>query len=264
MPYSRCFSTLGCPDLDVRQALDLAHAHHLDAIELRSLEHRIDLPTYFAERYGSPAKMAAAVADHPVRIVSLDTSLKLFANDETDRADLLAFAPWADALGVPWLRIFDGGTSVEKEIKIAEDTLGWWRDQRSQHGWTMDLMVETHDSLLDAAAINLLEHTCPDTAILWDTHHTWKVGREDPVKTWSLIAPHVVHLHVKESISKPGPQHPFTYVMPGKGEFPMAPLRAAIGNDFSGMMSLEWERHWHPDLPALDTVLNAAATARWW
>lgn len=264
MPLSHCISTLGCPALDVEQTLDFAHRHQLDGVELRSLVHRIDLPQLFAERYGSPDALAATVADHPVRIVSLDTSLQLFANQPVDRAELLNFVPWAEALGVPWLRVFDGGTSVAQDIAVAEDTMQWWREAKATHGWNVDLMVETHDALIDAAAIERLQKTCPGTAILWDTHHTWKMGGEAVGATWERIAPHVVHLHVKDSTPEPGPVHPFTFALPGEGDFPMRELRDAVGDGFKGMAALEWEVHWHPELPALETALTTARNNQWW
>jgi sugar phosphate isomerase/epimerase len=122
-------------------------------------------------------------------------------------------------------------------------------------------MVETHDSLLTAAAIARFQAAAPATAILWDAHHTWRKGGEDPLVTWRAIHSGVVHVHVKDSIGVPSARHPFTYVLPGDGEFPAAPLLATLQADgFAGPVSLEWEKQWHPYLPSLDTALTVAAT----
>ncbi len=264
MAYHRCISSLGCPDATLPQALDLAAAHGLEALELRSLGGRIDLPRYFTEQHGSPRQLASFVSRHPVRIASMDTSLRLFSNSGGDRDAFLEFVPWAEALGVPWLRVFDGGSDAVAEMAAACETWRWWRELKTRQGWACDLIIETHDALRDSEAILALTAACPGIRILWDSHHTWKVGGEDPVATWQAIRDHVVHIHVKESVSRPSSHHPFSYVLPGRGEFPMADLQPVLAAEFTGTVSLEWECFWHRDLPPVEEALKAAATAHWW
>ena len=264
MPYQRCISTLGCPALTLPETLGLAAAHHLDAVELRSLGGRIDLPTFLAEQHGSPAQLAANLVREPIRITSLDTSLKLLANTDADRDAFLEFVPWAEALQVPWLRLFDGGKDFNADLPTAIETFQWWHELKARHGWRTNLMIETHDVLFDSGSILALTAACPGLGILWDTHHTWKNSGEQPVDTWHAIKAHVVHLHVKDSVSIPSARHPFSYRLPGEGEFPMATLRPLLDAEFSGCVSLEWERHWHPDLAPIEDALSAAAANRWW
>jgi len=174
--------------------------------------------------------------------------------------------PWAEALGVTWLRVFDGGRLADSaELAEAVATLDWWQNLRRQHGWKAQVMIETHDSLFTAAAIGRLLQARPDAAILWDSHHTWRKGSEDPLKTWTAIRAHVAHIHVKDSINVPSAKHPFTYVLPGDGGFPIAPLLAALKADaYAGLVSFEWEKMWHPYLPPLDQALRVATERAWW
>jgi sugar phosphate isomerase/epimerase len=262
MSYQRAFSSLGCPEFSLEQTLALAQRHALPAIELRALGGTVDLPEYLTRTYGSPAALAGNLRGQPVRIIVLGTSLKLVGAAPGDREKFLAFVPWAEALGVPHLRVFDGGVTLDSaELAEAAATMNWWRGQRVQHGWQTDLLVETHDTLITAGIISRFLAAVP-AAILWDTHHTWKKGGEDPVATWRTIGSQVGHIHVKDSVSRPGPKHPFTYVLPGAGEFPMAPLRRLLESEYAGAVSLEWERLWHPALPPLEAALQAAAG--WW
>lgn len=268
MLWTRCFSSLGCPELSLDEALALGAKHGVPAIELRALGGTLDLAAYFAGEFGSPAGLAARLRDSlspPVRIVALDASLRLVGGTQMEREQLLALVPWADALGVRWLRVFDGGKRADAaELAEAGETLQWWRAQRGQHGWQSDVMVETHDSLFTAAAIERFVAEQPGTAILWDAHHTWRKGGEDPVETWRAIRRHVVHVQVKDSIGVASARHPFTYVLPGDGGFPIAPLLAALRDDrYEGVISLEWEKLWHPYLPTLDEAL-ATAGRGWW
>jgi sugar phosphate isomerase/epimerase len=264
----RCFSSLGCPDFSLADTLALAARHGISAVELRALGGTIELPGYLAAQFGSPAQLADQLraTPSPVRITAFDSSLHLVGATEAARAQLTALAPWAEALGARWLRVFDGGKLAdEAEVAEAGATLRWWQDLRRERGWHVDVMIETHDSLFTAAAIGRLLAAAPEAAILWDTHHTWKKGGEDPVVTWPAIRHRVVHLHVKDSIGVPSAKHPFTYVLPGDGEFPLAPLLAALRADhYAGPVSLEWEKLWHPYLAPLDDALRAAAARAWW
>lgn len=260
------FSTLGCADLELDEALALAARHGLDAIEIRALGGTIDLATYFTERFGSPASLARALEASAVRVCAFNTSLRLVGATPEAKEEFLRYLPWADAAGVKSLRVFDGGNSGDAgEVAEALSTLQWWREMAGREGFSAEMIVETHDFLVQPEAIARFLEGAPDCALLWDTHHTWRKGGQDPVETWKQVRGNTRHLHVKDSISKPGPKLPYSYVLPGSGEFPMAALRSALAADgYSGVMSLEWEKLWHVELPSLDLALQAARRSGWW
>jgi sugar phosphate isomerase/epimerase len=261
--YVRAFSTLGCPGLGLEGVLGLARAHAIPAVEVRVLEGSLDLPAYFAGRGDSPAAISAVVAASGVRVVALCTSLRLMDGSDADVDTFLDFAPWAEALGVPWLRVFDGGRSASgPELDRAAAVLARWRALRAARGWKTDIAVETHDALSGAAAIGRFRAAVPGVGILWDTHHTWANGGESPAVTWPAIRPGVVHMQVKDS--RPADGGGRRYVLPGTGDFPMATLRAALGSGYTGAVSLEWERQWHPELPPLEEALLSASSRSWW
>jgi sugar phosphate isomerase/epimerase len=265
MSLTRCFSTLGCPEFGLDEIFALATRHHVAAIELRALAGSIDLAHVLAREFGTPERLAGIVRQRPQRIVALDASLRLIGGKAEDREQLVALSPWAEALGVRWLRVFDGGAKADDtELAEAKATVGWWRELRARNRWRADIMVETHDSLFTAAAIRRFAAVAPGTAILWDSHHTWKRGGEDPVTTWQAVKALVVHVHVKDSVSQPSEGHAYTYALPGAGEFPMAALRTYLEKEFTGGVSLEWEKLWRPSLPPLEDALSAAERNAWW
>jgi sugar phosphate isomerase/epimerase len=266
MPLLRCISSLGCPELSLEDTLALAARHGIDAVELRTLGGSVDLAAYLRSHYGTPQGFAARLHSTDVRVVALDGSLRLMTPANGDREQLVELAEWAEGAAVPRLRVFDGGTTAtEEELEFGRVTLHWWRQVRRERGWTVDLMVETHDSLLTAEAIGRFAARLGEVAILWDAHHTWRKSAEDPAVTWQAIRSHVAHVHVKDSIPVPSVRHPYTYVLPGDGGFPIARLLAALRRDaFAGPVSLEWEKMWHPYLPALDEALRVAASRAWW
>jgi sugar phosphate isomerase/epimerase len=250
----------------VEQIIALARHHELPCVELRGVGGTIHLPAYFAARYGDFQQLARLVNATLTRIVSLGTCLRLFDNTAESRAAFLTYVPWAQACGATSLRVFDGGTHCSaEEMACAHATLRWWRELRDANGWQVDIVIETHDTL--AIEENLLRFldAYPETRLLWDAHHTWRKGGADPVRTWQLIRDHAHHIHVKDSVTDPREPTGFAYVLPGDGEFPMAALVDALRADaYDGILSLEWERHWHPGLPPLDAALHAARERAWW
>lgn len=260
------FSTLGCADLELDQALALAAHHGLDAIEIRALGGTIDLPAYFTERFGSPSGLAKALERAPVGLCAFDTSLRLVGATSESKEEFLRYLPWAEAAGVRSLRVFDGGeTGDQRELEEALATLQWWSETARREGFGAEMTIETHDCLVTPDAIARFLEAAPDCALLWDTHHTWRKGGQDPAETWKLVRRNTRHVHVKDSISKAGPRLPYTYVLPGSGEFPMATLRSVLAADgYAGVVSLEWEKLWHAELPSLNSALDAARQNAWW
>jgi sugar phosphate isomerase/epimerase len=264
------FSSLGCPELTLPEITALARDKGLTRLELRTIEDRVDLPAYFREKFGSPEKLRAWLDDEGMSVVALDASLKLVGNKPEDRAALLEFVEWADALGTPWLRVFDGGTFAPDlspgDLEEAISTINWWRGEKAKGGWKTDIMVETHDCLTATAAIKSIQAALDEPlAILWDTHHTWKKGGENPADTWPEIRDNVVHIHVKDSISEPSARHPFTYVQLGDGEFNLKDTLDMLADaQFDGVVSIEWERKWHPYLDPMETALTRARELGWW
>jgi sugar phosphate isomerase/epimerase len=262
----RCFSTLGCAELELDEVIALALRYGIDVIELRALGGTVDLPAYFTQHFRTPDQLAAHIAASGVKVTALDASLSLKGSTDEDwQRDTEAFLPWAEALGGVDLRVFDGGGSHDAAaIAMMAARVNWWNALRNERGWQSDIMIETHNSLFTAAANLAFLAAAPASRLLWDSHHTWKRGGEDPVTTWRALSPHVVHIHVKDSVSKPSENHPYSYVAPGEGEFPAAPMMDILRSEYAGSISLEWEKLWHPYLTPLDGALATANEKRWW
>ena len=264
------FSSLACPSEDLNTIVEIARSHGLDAIELRLAAGRADLPDYFSENFGSPAQLATWFRQQGVRVCALNTSLKLLANTAAEREAFLAFIPWAEALAVPYLRVFDGGT-VETGMdassqRHAIETLNWWYELKANNRWATDIMIETHDALVHSDSVIALNKSFgKPVPILWDTHHTWKKAAEPIAKTWNTLKHQIVHVHIKDSISRPSARHPFTYVQLGDGEFPIGHTLSLLDQErFSGYVSIEWERKWHPYLQPAGQALQRARDLGWW
>jgi sugar phosphate isomerase/epimerase len=258
-----CFSTLGCPAATLDGIVALAHRHGIEQVELRAVAERMDLAILFDELGYTPASLAAWFREAGIAIPLLNTSARLIGAREEHRAELRAFAPWAEALGAKGLRIFDGGspgqTPSASQLEEAARMLAWWEAEKRAQGWSVDLFIETHDALVRTEGIQrLMAAAATPVQLLWDSHHTWRVGGEDPLATWSAIRSHVRHVHFMDSQGIEAPTgHPYTYVNLGDGEFPLDALfRRLRADGFAGPVSLEWERSWHPYLGELAVPLH--------
>jgi len=256
-----CFSTLGCTDLTLPEIAALARANQISQVEIRAVNERLDLPTYFTETFGDAPSLRAWLAQTHLKVAALDSSAKLIGCSPEAREELLGFGQWAHDLEIPGIRVFDGG-SFQPELS-AEDRdealafLAWWDELCAERGWQVKLLIETHDALCSAHTIATLAQARDGKVdILWDAHHTWKKGGEAIEVTWPVIKHLVRHIHFKDSITKPSARHPFTYVPLGEGEFPLSALLDMLRADaFAGPVSLEWERKWHPYLAPLADAL---------
>lgn len=268
--FSTCFSTMGCPELDLPAVIALAERHGVDCLELRSLENAVDLPAYFSGLAGGAKGALAVCAEHSMPVRVLGTSFKLVGDNDKGRSALLDFAELAENLDTPYLRIFGGGVwgtpLGESDYAAAVEVLRWWNNERAVRGWRTDILIETHDAFsASAPLLELFGRLGRGANIIWDTHHTWRLGGETPAESWTALRPFIKHVHVKDSIGIPSARHPYTYVVPGTGEMPLGEVMAILRRDgYDGAVSLEWEKMWHPYLEDLSAALGAAREQGLW
>jgi sugar phosphate isomerase/epimerase len=237
MAWRFAVSTLGMPGVPLAAAVRTAAAHGCEGIELRN----VDLP----------AETRAIVADAGLVISCLASYAKVCAPgpDAPVVSELRELVALAHDLGAPAIRVFPGGEGdpYPRIAAVLDDlrTAG------------VQLLVETHDSHpTGAAALSIVEPIAqPDVVgVLWDAVHPWRNG-ESPSHTRSVLAQYLRYFQVKDArASDPTP------LPPGYGEVPL-PECAEVLADWSGWISLEWEKAWYPDIPPVEVALRAAA--RW-
>ena len=265
----RCFSTLGCADLSFPEICQLAGEFHIPALELRGIGGRMDMPQYCAEQNLTPAQLQTLARQSQTRVLVVGSSVKLTSADEKDRTELLTLGAWAEGLHAPYVRVFGGGTwgqpLTDAEYAHAVKLVQWWRQEKAARQWQVDLILETHDAFSGSApCLKLNQFLAQPLYLIWDTHHTWRIGGEAPEATWKQIGALVRHVQVKDSVDKPSARHPYTYVLPGDGQMPLREVIALLQREkFDGFVSLEWERHWHPYLPPMREALARLQSLNW-
>lgn len=260
------FSTLGCPKWAWPTILDFAAAHGYASIELRGLLDIMDLPRCpeFA-----PAQLAATkaqLAQHDLVISDLGSSANMHEMDAGKRAAALdegrRFIDLAQSLGAPYVRVFGnqyvGG--VPRDQMLAHIARGLRELGDYAQGKGVTVLIESHGDFTDSPSLqSLLEGAdSPNVALLWDAHHTYVSGKEEPEETVRRLGRYIRHTHLKDSVPAGSDRR---YVLTGTGDVPVRRQVAALREiGYRGFYSFEWEKRWHPEIEEPEVAFAQYAT----
>jgi sugar phosphate isomerase/epimerase len=252
--YPIAFSTLGCPKWPWNRVLDQAAGMGYAAIELRGIEGQMDLtkrPEFVGTRLGQSMKDLEAVG---LRISDLGASARMHEAEPATRAAQLdearRFIDLAHQLHVPYVRVF-GDKVPEGEPKpsaLARVVDGLRTLGEHAKGSDVSVIIESHGDFTDSPTLlEILKGAAmPNVALLWDAHHTFVAGKEDPAATFKALGSYVRHTHLKDS--KPEGDG-VRYVLTGEGNVPVRDtVNVLARNGYRGYYSFEWEKAWHPEI----------------
>jgi sugar phosphate isomerase/epimerase len=264
--YPIGFSTLGCPKWPWNRILGQAAEMGYAAIELRGIEGQMDLtkrPEFVGSRLGQSMKDLEAAG---LRISDLGASARMHEAEPATRAAQLdearRFIDLAHQLRVPYIRVF-GDKVPEGEPKpsvIARVVDGLRTLGEHAKGSDVVITIESHGDFTDSPTLlEILKGAAmPNVALLWDAHHTFVAGKEDPATTFKALGSYVRHTHLKDS--KPeGPG--VRYVLTGEGNVPVRDtVNVLARSGYRGYYSFEWEKAWHPEIEEPEVAFPHFAT----
>lgn len=271
-PQSRiplAFSTLGCPAWQWPKILSFAADHGFSAIELRGLEGNMDLPSHPIFASDRIEQTRNEIHASGLRIACVSSSANLYFEDPQKRAkdlsDARRFIDLAASLGAPYVRVFGGKASSDKNPLPSEDTkrrvASGLRELAAYSGpRNVTVIIESHDHFTSSATLKdvLTAADSAHVALLWDAHHTFATSNEDPEFTVKQLGPWIRHTHLKDSV---GSGEDRKYVLTGRGNVPVErQIKALQGIGYKGFYCFEWEKVWHPDL--IDPEIAIADYAR--
>jgi len=251
------FSTLACPTWEWMKILDYAAAHNFSAVELRGLQGNFDLPTHAAFASGQLAQSKRDIAAHNLRIACVSSSAHMDESSAAKRtkelSDAKRFIDLAASIAAPYVRVF--GTNpesdahaipsedVKKRVAASMRELGEYAGPRS-----VTVIIESHDNFVTSPALSdvFQEANSEHVALLWDAHHTWADGKEEPEFTVSKVGKWIRHTHLKDSVAATPERR---YVLTGRGDGPIKRQVALLQKmGYQGYYCFEWEKAWHPEL----------------
>jgi sugar phosphate isomerase/epimerase len=255
------FTTLGCPGWEWKKVLDYAQANGFAAIELRGIMGQMDLPSRPEFAPGQIAESKRQVADHGLKISDLGCSSEMHVDDPTDRAKQLAdarrFIDLASTLDVPYVRVFGNQIHGPREEVLARVVDGL--HQLGEYGGPkgVTVIIESHGEFVDSPTLKevLTRADSKHVALLWDAHHTYVDGHEQPEHTVAELGPWIRHTHLKDSVQVGKDRK---YVLPGTGDVPMERQIMALRRiAYKGYYCFEWEKVWHPDIQEPEVAFPA-------
>lgn len=261
------FSTLGCPDWELREIVAAARRWGYDGVELRALGGSLDLLS--RSEFG-PAQLATTrkyFADEGVEICCIDTSCVFHSPDASERAKqveiALAHAAIAAKLGAPLIRIFPDRIQPGAE---REETRDWiaagLREIAERVAEGVNVGLETHGDFAraeDAAEIVTLANH-PQVKLIWDVANSVAAGDEIH-QAARIVQPYLAHVHLRDAKPVSGSEH-WLPVLAGAGRVSFAETLAALeALNYDGFVSFEWEKYWRPEIEepevALPNFINA-------
>jgi len=259
------FSTLGCPAWDWLKILSFAKQHGFAAVELRGLLGTMDLPTRPEFAPDRIAQSKKEVAAHGLRISCLGSSAHLHETDpekhEQQLADARRFIDLASALESPYVRVFGNEIvgprdQVIERIAKALKQLGDCAGQKN-----VTVVIESHGDFTDSPTLRAILESAnsPHVGLLWDAHHTFVSGKEDPGFTVSQLGKYIRHTHLKDSVPQGNDVH---YVLTGRGTVPVKrQVEELTKIGYRGYYSFEWEKVWHPEIEEPEVAIADYARA---
>ena len=246
------FSTLGCPKWPFTQILDFASANGYSGIELRGILGDLDLPN---RPEFAPSQIAAtkkAIAAHGLSISDLGGSSEMHHADPDKRAKSIAdgkrFIDLAEQLDAPYVRIFGNKLEGDREECIHRVAAGMRELAIYAKPHQVTVIIESHGDFVTSPLLKqvLSEADHSNAALLWDAHHTFVDGHEEPEFTVRELGQWIRHTHLKDSVPQNGERH---YVLTGKGEVPVKrQMQVLAATSYKGYFCFEWEKLWHPDI----------------
>jgi sugar phosphate isomerase/epimerase len=248
------FSTLACPDWSMRQIIQLAADAGYDGIELRFVEGEDSLWKLAAFSGTQMAETRRALTDHGLAIACVDTSCRFHSPHARERelaiAEAERMSDMAAELGAPGIRVFGDtiqpGADRDSTRNWIAESIRKVADRTAEKG--VQVWIETHGDFVAAAETTAILRQCssPSIGVVWDPVNSLVATGEPLADGAALLRSAIRHIHVKDfRHCADGVQ----YVLTGQGAFPWHDLSAALKQlGYSGFVSFEWEKKWHPEL----------------
>lgn len=196
------------------------------------------------------ARVRRVLARARLPVVALDSSVRVAASPDAATAlgELRLMLELACEWEAPVVRVFggdwDAGRAREAAIAQAREVMGEAADMARRLGVTVAL--ETHDRFSDVAlAAEVLAGLPSTAAAVWDFAHAPDAGQ-----VMSVLEGRIVHVHVKDRRADG------TLTLLGDGDVPVRSCIDALAEaGYAGWVSVEWEKHWHPELEEPEIAL---------
>jgi sugar phosphate isomerase/epimerase len=256
------FSTLAFPDATLAAAVELGRSWGYTGVELRLIDGELIDPSMPAADRAAVRRTASAAG---LPIVAVDSSIRL--TDDDPGRELRRFLELASDWESPLVRVFGGalpeggpeggpGDAARRaRLEAAARTLETAAGVAERLG--VAIGVETHDSFSAARVVAelLALVQSPSVGAVWDSHHPHRMG-ERPPGIYADLGSRLLLAQVKDARRAPERADGWQLVLLGEGEVPVREMLTVLAaGGYSGWISVEWEKRWHPEIEAPEVAL---------
>jgi sugar phosphate isomerase/epimerase len=238
------FMSFSCPDLGLKEMIDLAASLGYDAIELRAQDEQ----AHGAELDSAPQRrdaIRAAFAASPIELCCLAVSCSYAdpASREQHIVDTHSAIDLAADIGCDRIRVFGGGigAGIDRATAIVQvaDSLSSIGEHAAARGVT--ICVETHDAWRDPNHMVAVMRQCdhPHIAINWDIMHPIMAASATIEQSFEIMQPWIRHVHVHDGRQDGNGSLEFLPIGDGVVDHGAA-LKCLKAAGYDGAVSGEW------------------------
>lgn len=256
------FSTLGCPEWDFKKITDFAAQHNYQGIEIRGIQHEMDLTkcSEFSSA-GNIKDTLEIMKDKGLKFVNLGSSCSLHFADSAERTKNLdegkRFIDLAQKIECPFVRVFPNKVANEEDKIKTLDLIAKGLQELGDYtnGSNVTVLMETHGDVVKSDDIlYVMKSSANDHAgLVWDITNMWSVTREPPGEVYPKLKKYIHHTHIKDLKMVDDKQR---YTLLGQGEVPIfSAIDLLSQGGYKGYYSFEWEKLWHPEIEEPELAL---------
>jgi len=245
-----CGHTMGTPELDIFEAVELFSQIGYDGIEVRCAADGQINPE--AIQRDQIAKISDCAKTHGIEFACLTPYAKNYVDPiERDKStrEMRQTIEVAEALGCTRVRSY-GGIEAEGAWHPSVEGIREVGRMAADHGVT--ICIENHAGTLTMSAADTVAFVedigLDNVGILYD--HAWVcvAGKETIEEAVEMQLPYLRHAHVKDWRFIDGDVHNREACLLGEGDvgWPVV-LQTLKEKGYSGYLSDEYEKKWHPD-----------------
>ena len=247
------FSTLACPGYSFADIYAMAKDLGFDGIEVRGLGRDIfdagrSMP-FAKENLENTVKTLSKLSLN-ISCLSSGCCIKYKENFDKNVEELKEYIDAAGALGTKFVRVLgddnpepDGSFVDDDEVLRQILAVAEYAEDKD-----VKLLIETNGVYSNTKRLKELLDRIPSDAVgaLWDVHHPYRFGNENPEETVQNLGIYISYVHVKDSVCEDGK---IIYKLMGEGDMPIEDCVHALGSiNYEGYLSLEWVKRWAPYL----------------
>jgi sugar phosphate isomerase/epimerase len=253
------YSTLACPGRRLEETLELGARAGYAGVELRLIDGQLIDPAMSAP---DRRRVARSCGRAGLAVAAVDSSTRVAAAGDhgVTLAEIGAFLELAAEWGAPAVRVFGGDLPEEpgarqERLAGAARILERASDRAAEVG--VRIGVETHDAFLASATVAELLALVPSPWVgaVWDSHHPCRAG-ESAREVYDAIGSRLCLAQVKDAVRTGAGPRDWRLVLLGQGDVPVRDmLRLLVSGGYTGWVSVEWEKHWHPGIEEPELAL---------